>query len=852
MFRALFNFPLSAFSKRAMSFVYNSYIKSAGFYWSYQDTTPFIINNVEYQGIVVLSTYSNLFRVVQQNINSAFQHSITISDTQYLTVVAYNPNLPADIKALAGGKPFITSTRNQIYLNLTEAQSGPDVNLLNTLNVYISYNGQFITSSATNLTVGNGTPYAFDMVSPYNVVDETSGITALIGDVSAIGPGITTATLSNAAVIGQLLTGFTPSSGAITPGDSILTGLEKLAGNVSGITITYTTTPALYYLPFASVDSGASLLYSDGNLAYNTSSGGTLIARVFQGVATQINMNITSGSGYIPFATSSGGSNLNTDELLSYNAATQILTAGNVNAKLYYAANSTSGTFYIPFINGDTTGYYAPQIGSLSFNPGTGTLTATNINAAPYYTLVSNSASYYFNLITGSASANYTPYTAAGLSFNPSTSTLSTTNINAAPYYTATSSSGPYYFNLITGSASANYTPYTAAGLSFDANLNILTTTGINAALNYTANSTSSTFYLPFINGDTTGYYAPQISSAISFNPGTGTLTTTNINASPYYTATSSSGPYYFSLIHGNTNGNYLPYTAANLSYNPNSFTLSSRNIVPTNAGIYNLGTTSLYYNTVYTENISTSGNLSLNTVAGNIYLNCDPVSTVFLSSNLNGPAVTTSTIFLPWGDVNQAITWANNPGCGIDFTPGDSATQIYSNGSVSLAVGTGYILAYIDIVPVNSGLLNVGSPSRYFTAVYAGAFTVISDLSLKTNIQALETKLGMTCLNFINNLSPISYSFLENAKYTSFGFLAQDIITELSNNHITPNTGDQYVALGRDEDGVCVVDPMSLIALSVGSIKDLAAMVNLMQDKMAKMQNEMNLMRDELATLKK
>lgn len=56
-------------------------------------------------------------------------------------------------------------------------------------------------------------------------------ITALTSEVTASGPGSAAATLSNAAVIGKVLTGYASTTGAITAGDSILVGIEKLDGN---------------------------------------------------------------------------------------------------------------------------------------------------------------------------------------------------------------------------------------------------------------------------------------------------------------------------------------------------------------------------------------------------------------------------------------------------------------------------------------------------------------------------------------------------------------------------------------------------------------------------------------------
>jgi hypothetical protein len=55
-------------------------------------------------------------------------------------------------------------------------------------------------------------------------------VTSLTGEVTATGPGAATATVSNAAVIAKLLTGFVNSSGDVNATDSILSAIQKLAG----------------------------------------------------------------------------------------------------------------------------------------------------------------------------------------------------------------------------------------------------------------------------------------------------------------------------------------------------------------------------------------------------------------------------------------------------------------------------------------------------------------------------------------------------------------------------------------------------------------------------------------------
>jgi hypothetical protein len=61
-------------------------------------------------------------------------------------------------------------------------------------------------------------------------------ITALTGEVTAAGPGSVAATVSNAAVIGKVLTGLSITGAAITSGDSILGAMGKLQNQINGLT----------------------------------------------------------------------------------------------------------------------------------------------------------------------------------------------------------------------------------------------------------------------------------------------------------------------------------------------------------------------------------------------------------------------------------------------------------------------------------------------------------------------------------------------------------------------------------------------------------------------------------------
>lgn len=63
-------------------------------------------------------------------------------------------------------------------------------------------------------------------------------ITALIGDVTAFGPGSSAATIANSAVIAKVLTGYTAGAGTVSATDSILTAIQKIDANTTAVAST--------------------------------------------------------------------------------------------------------------------------------------------------------------------------------------------------------------------------------------------------------------------------------------------------------------------------------------------------------------------------------------------------------------------------------------------------------------------------------------------------------------------------------------------------------------------------------------------------------------------------------------
>lgn len=60
---------------------------------------------------------------------------------------------------------------------------------------------------------------------------QNPGITALTGEATGTGPGSTAVTLTNSAVIGKVLTGYSSGAGTVAATDTILQAIQKLNGN---------------------------------------------------------------------------------------------------------------------------------------------------------------------------------------------------------------------------------------------------------------------------------------------------------------------------------------------------------------------------------------------------------------------------------------------------------------------------------------------------------------------------------------------------------------------------------------------------------------------------------------------
>lgn len=100
--------------------------------------------------------------------------------------------------------------------------SAPLSRVVNTISIPVATNSADGYLSQTDWATFNGKQAAGNY------------ITALTGEVTASGPGSASATLSNAAVIAKVLTGFTSGAGTVAATDSLLQAIQKLDGNIGG------------------------------------------------------------------------------------------------------------------------------------------------------------------------------------------------------------------------------------------------------------------------------------------------------------------------------------------------------------------------------------------------------------------------------------------------------------------------------------------------------------------------------------------------------------------------------------------------------------------------------------------
>lgn len=216
-------------------------------------------------------------------------------------------------------------------------------------------------------------------------------ITSLTGEATAVGPGAAAVILSNAAVIGKLLTGLSITGSAITSSDSILTAFGKVQNQINGLI-------------------GGVQFQGVWNAATNTpalvSSVGTQGYYYIVDVAGNTNLNgITDWQvgDWAIFNGSTWNKVDNTDLVTSVN--------GQVGAVSLTTDNIPEGTTNLYYLDSRARAALSFAAGSGAYNSTTGVITIPTdnsqiLNGAGYITLVSLSATspLSYNNLTGAFS----------------------------------------------------------------------------------------------------------------------------------------------------------------------------------------------------------------------------------------------------------------------------------------------------------------------------------------------------------------------------------------------------------------------------------------------------------------
>lgn len=201
-------------------------------------------------------------------------------------------------------------------------------------------------SSTLNIGTG-GTLGTAAYTSSSSYLTTISGISAS-GELSGTYPS---PSLSNSAVIGKVLTGYTSGSGTVLSTDSILQAIQKLNGNIAGLTTGVST--------FNTRSGAITLTLTDVNSVSATTLG-TVSTGVWQGTLI--------GSTYGGTGVNNGSSTITIGGNVTYSGAftTTISVSANTSVTL-----PTSGTLY-----GTATGSItsAQMLASLSDETGTGAL----------------------------------------------------------------------------------------------------------------------------------------------------------------------------------------------------------------------------------------------------------------------------------------------------------------------------------------------------------------------------------------------------------------------------------------------------------------------------------------------
>uniref|UniRef100_UPI004047E478 beta strand repeat-containing protein n=1 Tax=Algoriphagus sp. TaxID=1872435 RepID=UPI004047E478 len=307
-----------------------------------------------------------------------------------------------------------------------------------TLNATVTGSSLTSVGTLTNLTVTN--PIAGSVTGNATTVTTNANLS---GDVTSLG---NVTTLSNSAVIGQVLTGYAAGAGTVAATDNILQAIQKVDGNIN-----------------AAISSVAS-----GKQNTLTNSAGLLGA-----------LNDETGTGLAVFSSSPtlATPDLGTPSAVVLTNATGLPLPSGVSGTLTVANGGTGATSLTGYMKGNGTSTMTASA-SIPVADVTGAATQTALN------LKANIASPTFtgSLNVDGAASNFQTkvYSTSDTTLDFALSNLITTNASAGAFNLENMKDGGTYTLAVTGGVSGTAS-FSQSGLSLSSLHNVSTTSGKTA-----------------------------------------------------------------------------------------------------------------------------------------------------------------------------------------------------------------------------------------------------------------------------------------------------------------------------------------------------------------------------------
>lgn len=221
----------------------------------------------------------------------------------------------------------------------------------------------------------NNVVYILDSGGVETPLGSSSAITSLTGEATGTGPGATVVTLSNAAIIGKVLTGFSagPNSTVLAT-DTILQAIQKLQAQVS-----------------ASVSGAITSLTGDVTA---TGPGAAAAAVAFVGTSSAANVHLAE-------LAANAATSVNTPSTIVKRDGSGNFAAGTITANLTGNVSGSSGSFTGSLV-GDVTGTQGATVVSL-----VGTSTASNVHLAELAANAATSSNTPSTIVKRDGSGNF-------------------------------------------------------------------------------------------------------------------------------------------------------------------------------------------------------------------------------------------------------------------------------------------------------------------------------------------------------------------------------------------------------------------------------------------------------------